>query len=83
MLYLSQFLNWAPALSNETALCDIKIEHVHGVVDGLDLLNLWREGEREKEWYEYYKKRTQCVHTLGYSYNYTSYSKCSPGEYAL
>ena len=46
-LYLIELLNRTPALSYETTLSNIEIEHVHGVVDGLDLLNLWT-GEREK-----------------------------------
>ena len=39
-LYLIKFLHWTPALSNEATLSHIKVEHVHNVVDGLDLLNL-------------------------------------------
>ena len=46
-LYLIELLNRTPALSYETTLSHIEIEHVHGVVDGLDLLNLWT-GERVK-----------------------------------
>ena len=36
-LYFVQVSNWAPALSNQTLLCDIQIEHVQGVVDSFDL----------------------------------------------
>ena len=40
-LYLIQVLHRTPTLGNETALGHIKVEHVHGVVDGFDLLHLW------------------------------------------
>ena len=53
-LYPIEVFNRTPTLSYETTLSHIKIKHVHGVVDGLDLLNLWRggrgrEGGRERE----------------------------------
>ena len=30
----------APAFSDETLLCDVQVEHVEGMVDGLDLAHL-------------------------------------------
>ena len=40
LLNLIQVTNWTPALGNKTFLSHIQIEHVHGVINGLDLLNL-------------------------------------------
>ena len=42
-LDLWQILYRTPALSNEAALGDVQIEHVHGMVDGFDLGHLDRE----------------------------------------
>ena len=39
-LYLIKRIDRAPALGYEAALGHIKVEHVHDVVDGLDLLHL-------------------------------------------
>lgn len=40
-------LHRAPALSNETTLGHIQVEHVHGMIDGLHLTNLLRERDKE------------------------------------
>ena len=40
LLYLGQISYGTPALSDETFLRDVQIEHVQGVVDGLDLTDL-------------------------------------------
>ena len=40
LLNLIQVTNWTPALSNKTFLSHIQVEHVHGVINGLDLLDL-------------------------------------------
>ena len=40
LLNLIQVANWTPTLSNKTFLSHIQVEHVHGVINGLDLLHL-------------------------------------------
>ena len=39
-LDLVEGLHGAPALGNEAALSHVQVEHVEGMVDGLDLLHL-------------------------------------------
>ena len=40
LLNLIQVANWTPALGNKTFLSHIQVKHVHGVINGLDLLDL-------------------------------------------
>ena len=35
-----QVTHWTPTLSNKTFLSNIQVEHVHGVINGLDLFDL-------------------------------------------
>ena len=40
LLYLVKVFDGAPALCDEAPLGDVQVEHVQGMVDGLDLLHL-------------------------------------------
>ena len=40
LLNLIQVTNWTPTLPNKTFLSHVQVEHVHGVINGLDLLDL-------------------------------------------
>ena len=40
LLNFVQVTYWTPALGNETFLSHIQVKHVHGVINGLDLLDL-------------------------------------------